>query len=367
MAQQSFNDQTNGELAANKGLTLTMNRIILLLHIIALSLGCNRPTEHRQANQSPDTAAYPGMAPIPAGVLHMGGDNEQAAPDEFPKHSVPIDGFWMDETEVTNRQFMAFVEATGYVTIAERPIIWEELAQTLPAGTPRPADSLLQPGALVFKPTMQPVSLEDVSQWWHWTIGANWRQPEGPGSSIENRMEHPVVQVAWEDAAAYCRWAGKRLPTEAEWEWAARGGLENMVYPWGNEDVNEGLPKANFWQGLFPWQNDEKDGFFYSAPVKSFPPNGYGLYDMAGNVWEWCSDLYHYSFYADKQARAGNTKGPKTSFDPQQPYAAQHTMRGGSFLCNDDYCSGYRNARRMKASPDSGLSHTGFRCVRDLE
>ncbi len=342
-----------------------MIRSITLLIIIASLWGCNnRPSGQEQAAE---TATPPGMVRIPSGTLHMGGDNAQAAPDEFPKHQVQIDGFWMDETEVTNRQFMEFVEATGYVTIAERPVVWEEMAKTLPAGTPKPPDSLLQPGALVFKATAQPVSLDDVSQWWHWTTGANWRQPEGPGSNIENRMDHPVVQVAWEDAVAYCQWAQKRLPTEAEWEWAARGGLKDMVYPWGNEDVNQGTPKANFWQGLFPYQNDLKDGFYYSAPVKSYPPNGYGLYDMAGNVWEWCSDWYHYNFYAGKQAQAGNTQGPKTSFDPQQPYSAQRTTRGGSFLCNDDYCSGYRNARRMKSSPDTGLSHTGFRCVRDLE
>lgn len=344
-----------------------MNRVILFFSVIVLFPGCRHPSDGKKETHPPQARDHAGMVLIPAGRLSMGGDNEQAAADEYPKHFVEIDGFWMDETEVTNRQFLEFVRATGYVTIAERPIDWEEMAKTLPAGTPKPADSLLQPGALVFQPTKHPVSLDDVSQWWHWTTGANWRQPEGPGTNIDKRMDHPVVQVAWEDAVAFCRWAGKRLPTEAEWEWAARGGLQNMVYPWGNEDVNEGAPKANFWQGLFPFRNDVKDGFFYSAPVKSFPPNNYGLFDMAGNVWEWCNDWYHHDYYTDLQAQSSNPQGPKTSFDPQQPFAAQRSTRGGSFLCNDDYCSGYRNARRMKSSPDTGLSHTGFRCARDIE
>ncbi len=335
--------------------------IRLLLFVFLLMVCACQPVQQKKELQPPKN----GMVLIPEGTLNMGGDNEQADSDEYPKHEVKISSFWMDETEVTNQQYAEFVEATGYVTIAERPIIWEEIVKDLPPGTPPPPDSLLQPGALVFKATDTPVSYNDPSRWWEWVIGASWRQPEGLGSNIAERMNHPVVQVAWEDAVAYAEWAGKRLPTEAEWEWAARGGLENMIYPWGNEDVNEGEPKANFWQGVFPFQNKEIDDFYATAPVKSFPPNGFGLYEMPGNVWEWCSDWYHFNYYADASAGVPNPKGPIESFDPQMPYTKQRSMRGGSFLCNDDFCSGYRNARRMKSSPDTGLSHTGFRCVRN--
>lgn len=305
-----------------------------------------------------------GMALIPGGLLNMGADNEQADPNEYPKHQVPLDSFWMDVTEVTNQAFADFVAATGYVTIAERPVIWEELKKSLPAGTPKPADSLLQPGALIFRPTTTRVPLNDPSQWWQWTIGADWRHPEGPGSDIKDKMDHPVVQVAWEDALAYARWKGKRLPTEAEWEWAARGGLEGNIYPWGNELQDHGPPKANFWQGLFPYQNSLEDGFFTTAPVKSFPPNGYGLYDMAGNVWEWCSDWFDFDFYKSGKATLANTTGAESAYNPFMPFQQEKVIRGGSFLCSDVYCSGYRNARRMGSSPDTGLNHSGFRCVK---
>ena len=333
-----------------------------LFCLLAIMAACQSDSTKQNADQP----APPGMVFIPAGTLQMGGDNEQADSDEFPKHKTEVNAFWMDETEVSNRQFQAFVEATKYITVAERPIVWEEIAKDLPPGTPPPPDSILQPGALVFQKTDAPVPYNDPSRWWKWVVGASWKHPEGSGSNIANYMDHPVVQVAWEDAVAYSEWAGKRLPTEAEWEWAARGGLENNIYPWGNEDVNEGKPKANFWQGIFPYQNSEKDGYFATAPVKSFPPNNYGLYEMAGNVWEWCSDWYHYGFYASTDAKSPNPHGPNKSYDPQMPYTQQRSMRGGSFLCNDDFCSGYRNARRMKSSPDTGLGHTGFRCVKDV-
>lgn len=314
-------------------------------------------------SKPPDTA---NMVVVPGGTFIMGGNDEQAEADEFPRHTVTVDAFRMDVHEVTNEQFQAFVDATGYLTVAERPVNWEELKLQLPPGTPKPADSLLLPGSLVFQPTDQPVSLEDYSKWWRWTTGASWKYPEGPGSSIAGRMDHPVVHVAWDDAAAYASWAGKRLPTEAEWEWAARGGLKDSVYPWGNEPVN--AARANFWQGIFPFKNELKDGFFTTAPVGSFPPNGYGLYDMAGNVWEWCLDWYHHDAYRlpEEGGNVRNPTGPKNPFDPAEPTVPKRTMRGGSFLCNDDYCSGYRVSRRMRSSMDSGLSHTGFRCVADL-
>lgn len=340
-----------------------MKNIGLIFILSVFILSCNsKEKSHRSEARS---TAPEGMVLIPAGEFLMGGKSEQADPDELPRRMVRVDAFFMDETEVTNREFAQFVEATNYMTVAERPIDWEEMAKTLPPGTPSPPDSVLQAGSLVFQPTDGPVSLNDVSQWWAWTTGANWQQPEGPGSSIEDRMDHPVVHIAWEDAQAYAQWAGKRLPTEAEWEWAAMGGLEDPKYPWGNEPSSEATGLANFWQGPFPYKNTEADGFYTTAPVQSFPPNGYGLYDMAGNVWEWTADKYHAEAYQMSRAErvVANPDGPDTSFDPQEPRMPKRSMRGGSFLCHDSYCSGYRVARRMKSSEDSGFNHTGFRCV----
>ncbi len=308
-----------------------------------------------------------GMVLIPAGTFQMGADNKQASADEYPKHEVSVDSFYMDITEVTNAEFKRFVEATGYVTMSEKKPDWNEIKKGLPEGTPKPPDSLLQPASLVFVQSDHEIDLNDYGQWWSWKAGASWKHPEGPGSSIKGKDNYPVVQVCWFDAMAYCKWAGKRLPTEAEWEWAARGGLLNNIYPWGNENVNAGTPKANTWEGKFPYYNERKDGFVKAAPVKSFSPNGYGLYDMAGNVWEWCSDWYHADYYKSiGTKKVSNPKGPATSFDPDEPQASKRSLRGGSFLCNEGYCTGYRNARRMKSSPDTGLEHTGFRCVKDI-
>ena len=333
--------------------------ILLITVFIILIFSCKEQS-------TTDFAVPEGMVLIPSGTLNMGGDNDQASPNEFPKHKVKIDEFWIDKTEVTNAQFEKFVEATGYLTIAERPVIWEELIKDLPENTPKPPDSLLQPGALVFKKTTQPVSLNNPNLWWEWKIGANWKHPEGSNSDIKEKSNYPVVQVAWEDAVAYAKWAGKRLPTEAEWEWASRGGKENMVYPWGNEKVNEGQPKANFWQGLFPYENTLEDGYLTAGPVGKFPSNGYGLFDMAGNVWEWCADWSDFDFYKNPNSSDANTKGPPKAYNPSMPFQQERVIRGGSFLCNDDYCSGYRNARRMGSTPDTGLNHTGFRCVKDV-
>jgi sulfatase modifying factor 1 len=339
---------------------------IILCYLIA-SLGVSgcRSTTKKSANQ----ISLPlEMVLIPSGSFIMGGKSDQAYEDEFPRHEVAISSFFMDETEVTNRAFQQFVHATGYVTVAERAIDWEQMKQQVPLGTPKPPDSVLQAGSLVFRQTDRPVDLNDYSQWWQWTTGADWRHPEGVDSHIKNRMDHPVVHISWEDAQAYARWAGKRLPTEAEWEWASMGGKENAKYPWGNESVEQASDKANFWQGKFPYQNYVLDGFERTAPVKSFAANGYGLYDMAGNVWEWCQDKYDVTVY-DRYASKGEVSNPLGSEyynDPREPYAPKHVIRGGSFLCNDSYCSGYRVSRRMSSSRDSGFNHTGFRCVKDV-
>ena len=307
-----------------------------------------------------------GMKYIPGGEFMMGGDNDQSSPDEYPKHNVQIKAFWIDETEVTNAQFQKFIEATGYITTAEQKPDWEELKKSIPPGTPRPPDSVLVAASLVFKKSNEPVDLHDFNHWWSWVPGANWKHPQGPLSSIKEKENYPVVQVSWYDAMAYCKWAGKRLATEAEWEFAARGGLINTIYPWGNEHVNAGKPKANSWEGKFPYYNEMKDGYLAAAPVKSFAANVYGLFDIAGNVWEWCSDWYDARYYLSLgKSTAINPQGPSGSNDPEDMYTPKRSLRGGSFLCNDSYCSGYRVARRMKSSPDTGLEHTGFRCVKD--
>ncbi|MDG1760963.1 MAG: formylglycine-generating enzyme family protein [Flavobacteriaceae bacterium] len=329
------------------------------------------PTQSRFSSPIANTDSingnnHQGMVLIPGGSFTMGADDEQAWRDEFPEHEVQINSFWMDIHEVTNAQFAAFVEATGYVTTAERAVDWEEVKNELPLNTPKPDDSLLAPASLVFVATDGPTSLNDVSQWWQWRTGANWRNPEGPKSNIDGKENHPVVHVSWHDAVAYCQWAGKRLPTEAEWEYASRGGLSNAVYAWGDESLLEGKPKANTWEGVFPYNNRLHDGFYLSAPVKSFQPNGFGLYDMSGNVWEWCADWYHETYYKSlSDNTTKNPKGPETSYDSNEPYSKKRVTRGGSFLCHDSYCSGYRNSMRMKTTPDTGSIHTGFRTVMD--
>ena len=319
------------------------------------------------SNKTSTHETHAGMVWIPKGEFMMGGDNNQSSPDEFPKHKVIVDGFWVDQTEVTNAQFSKFVKATNYVTTAERKPNWEELKRELPPGTIKPDDSLLVPASLVFFSPQMDITLNDASQWWEWKRGADWQHPHGPGSDIIGKDNYPVVQVSWYDAQAYCKWAGKRLPTEAQWEYAARGGLSNNIYPWGNEPVDHGKPKCNSWQGNFPYKNTLKDKYFYTAPVGSYMPNGYALYDMAGNVWEWCSDYYNNSYYSAVSTPEGveNPKGPVRSYDPDEPFARKRVIRGGSFLCNDGYCSGYRVARRMKSTEDSGLENLGFRCVKD--
>jgi formylglycine-generating enzyme required for sulfatase activity len=310
-------------------------------------------------------ATPPGMAWIPGGEFTMGTDDPQAHPSEKPAHRVRVGGFWIDATEVTNAEFRRFVEATHYITTSERPVDWEVMKAQVAPGTPKPPDDQLAPGSLVFTPPDRPVPLDDITNWWKWVPGANWWHPEGPGSSIEGKDNHPVVHVSWDDAAAYAKWAGKRLPTEAEWELAARGGLESKTYAWGNEFKPGGKAQANTWQGHFPESNTDADGFPRTSPVKSFPPNGFGLYDMIGNVWEWCADWYRPDAYAldSGPGPAINPTGPDRSYDPEEPFQPKRVTRGGSFLCSENYCSNYRPSARRGTATDSGMSHLGFRCA----
>lgn len=303
---------------------------------------------------SVQTDRYEGMVWVPAGKFWMGTDEVEDFPDARPRHEVGLDGFWMDRTEVTNAQFARFVQATGYVTVAERQPDPKEFPQV-------PLDEL-KPFSLVFTPPPKGVEVRSVQDWWKAVPGARWRHPEGPGSNLVGREHHPVVHVCWHDAAAYAQWTGKRLPTEAEWEYAARGGLDRKAFCWGDELLPGGKWQANIWQGPFPYENTQSDGFDRTAPVASFPPNGYGLYDMAGNVWEWCADWYLPNYYTLSRRR--NPLGPTISYDPNEPGLPKRVQRGGSFLCSDGFCSRYRPAGRGKGEVNSAASHIGFRCVR---
>ena len=301
------------------------------------------------------TAAREGMVRIESGGFSMGSD--RFYPEEAPVREVPVDVFWIDTHAVTNAEFSRFVRKTGYVTVAERPLD--------PADYPgAPAENLV-PGALVFHMTSGPVNLRDYAQWWSWVPGACWKHPDGPGSSIDSRPDHPVVHVAYEDVESYARWVGKRLPTEAEWEYAARGGLEGKDFVWGDEMEPGGRPAANTWQGDFPWRSTLRHGP-RTMPVGTFLPNGYGLYDMAGNVWEWTSDW----FVSDRSqvaspCCAGDAR--ERSYDPCQPNIRipRKVLKGGSFLCSPSYCLRFRPAARSPQAIDTGMSHLGFRCVSD--
>lgn len=329
---------------------------------------------------APAQPAPPGMAWIPGGEFEMGGpEADQAArnrllthptdpvctgltsgfPDARPIHRVRVDGFWMDLTEVTNAEFERFVQATGYVTVAERTPTLEQYPGADPA--------MLVPGSVVFTPPSDVVPLDNPLAWWSYVPGANWRHPFGPGSDLAGKENVPVVHVCYLDAQAYCAWAGKRLPTEAEWEWAARGGLARADYAWGNEQRPGGRWMANSFQGRFPFENSAEDGFAGIAPVRSFPANGHGLFDMAGNVWEWCSDWYRPDTYQARAAAGGvtaNPVGPTDSHDPDEPGVPKRVQRGGSFLCSDQYCARFRIGTRGKGAPDTGSTHVGFRCVK---
>jgi sulfatase modifying factor 1 len=301
-------------------------------------------------------AAPEGMVWIPGGRFWMGTNHME---DAQPVHQVEVKSFWMDRTDVTNEEFARFVEATGYATIAERPLDPKEL--------PNLAPDELAPGSVVFTPPAGPISLANPLAWWRFVRGANWRHPEGPNSDLRGKEKYPVVHIAWADAAAYAKWAGKRLPTEAEWEFAARGGRDRQDYPWGNELTPNGKWMANTFQGHFPNKNSAEDGYAGIAPVASFPPNDYGLYDMSGNVWQWVSDWYRPDYYSQLPGSdvTIDPQGPSDSFDPQEVGVAKRVQKGGSFLCTDQYCSRYMPGARGKGDPETGTNHLGFRCVRE--
>ncbi len=315
----------------------------------------------------PPGAAPAGMVWIPGGEFSMGSVDPRACPcggpeamlDAQPIHRVYVDGFWMDKSEVTNAQFEEFVKATGYVTIAELAPKAEDFPDAPPEN--------LVAGSVVFTPTKQSVPLNNHFQWWSYVKGANWRHPLGPDSDLKGREEYPVVHVAYDDAVAFSAWAGKRLPTEAEWEFAARAGLWGKLYAWGDELKPAGKWMANIFQGTFPVVDKGEDGFAGIAPIGQFPPNGYDLYDVAGNVWEWTSDWYRPDTFAQLSAAGGvarNPKGPDTPFDPSEPTEKKRVHRGGSFLCTDQYCTRYMVGTRGKGEVNTGTNHLGFRCVR---
>lgn len=298
-----------------------------------------------------------GMVWIPEGRFEMGCSSCQLS-DALPLHKVYLSGFWMDQTPVTNRDFKQFAAKTGYRTVAERPL--------QPKDYPDVPPEKLVSGSAVFTPPDRVDTLDDALQWWRYVAGASWLHPEGPSTHIDERWDHPVVHIAYSDAAAYCQWAGKRLPTEAEFEYAARGGLRGKRYAWGDELKPGGRWPANIWQGKFPSENTLDDGFARTSPVRSFPPNGYGLYDISGNVWHWTADWYRPDTYARDAAQGvvHNPKGPDSSLDPSEPNTLKRVQRGGSFLCSDRYCTRYLVGSRGKGAVDSAGSNVGFRCVK---
>jgi formylglycine-generating enzyme required for sulfatase activity len=298
------------------------------------------------------------MVWIPGGEFTMGTNDTDSQANERPARSVKVAGFWMDTHDVTNAQFRKFVEATGYKTVAERPIDWEEIKKQFPPGTLKPAAEALVPAALVFTPTKQEIDLSDVTRWWRLQPGADWRHPKGPGSSIDGMDEHPVVQVAWEDAKAYAEWAGKRLPTEAEWEFAARGGLKEQRFNWGQEFSPGEKIMCNTYTGTFPVKDTGKDGFAGTNPWNAFPPNGYGLYDMAGNVWQWTADVY-----TDKENCPMCVPKTDAAREALASYEFRRVIKGGSYLCTEQYCESYRPSARRGTPLDTGSDHVGFRCV----
>ncbi|MBI5173306.1 MAG: formylglycine-generating enzyme family protein [Candidatus Obscuribacter sp.] len=369
-----------GWKSEDKGRKARLAELLLALSALAF-LPCQmkaestfQPTLANQIEKQPK--APPGMVFIPGGEFSRGsldptcgGSNACSASDPMkdarPLHRVYVSGFFMDKTEVTNEQFEKFVKATGYKTVAEIAPSREEFPDA-------PEENLVA-GSTVFTPTPGAVPLNNFLRWWRYEKGADWRHPQGPKSTIKGRSHYPVVQIAYPDAEAYAKWAGKRLPTEAEWEFAARGGLSGETYAWGSELKPQGRYMANYWQGQFPVKDTGLDGFAGIAPVAKFPPNKYGLYDVAGNVWEWCSDWYRADYYQqlaaayeDKKEVVKNPQGPEQAWDPHEPRVAKRVHRGGSFLCSDQYCTRYMVGTRGKGEINTAADHLGFRCVKDL-
>ena len=360
-------------------------RIYIIILAISVTLGCNPEKVARKKSQTKESNpiksdvkpipsqefSYENLVWVVGDTFRMGGNTGQK--DEQPVHTVKLDGFWIGKFEVTNADFSKFTEATGYKTVAE----------VIPKAGDFPDIPLeefnkmdLKPGSIVFTPPNADIPIERLkdhgmfTQWWKYVDGASWRFPQGTDQAgAKDKPNHPVVHIAWYDAVAYCDWKTKitgvvhRLPTEAEWECAARGGLKEKEYMWGTEQEPLGKPMANIWHGRFPRENTKDDGYYYTAPVGRFPVNGYGIHDMAGNVWEWCSDWYRPEYYSESVV--SNPKGPpvEKSYDPNEPGAKKRVQRGGSFLCTDLYCGAFRPAHRMKTTPDTGMSHAGFRIV----
>nr|WP_035799727.1 formylglycine-generating enzyme family protein [Crocosphaera chwakensis] len=294
-----------------------------------------------------------GMTYIPGGTFRMGSDNQDFI-EEKPVDDVTVDSFCIDTYEITNSQFAKFVKETGYQTIAERPLSKEQF--------PNLPDEQRKPGSLVFQPPNEGIERVAYLSWWHWVTGANWQHPYGEESDILSKENYPVVHISYDDALAYAKWADKQLPTEAQWEYAARGGLQGKDYTWGDQ---YSAKNANTWQGIFPFFNTKEDGYLGAAPVGSFPANGYGLYDMSGNVWEWTQDWYQVE--RENMAHKTNPKGPKIGYDPKKPQdKLVHVIKGGSHLCAKNYCSRYRPAARESQSPDTGTTHIGFRLVKNF-
>ena len=361
-----------------RGLWLIGGAAVLLAFLGALALAPlpDGPSARERALAAPPPKPAPdGMVWVQGGAFFMGSeppatpdDPDRLRPDEFPRHKVELDSFWMDATEVTNAQFAEFVEMTGFKTFAEKVPTREELSRSGSDMSLLP-DSALIAASLTFKENPDRENLRfNIPQWEHqlWEIkpGADWRHPEGPDSNIEKRTDHPVVHVNWEDAVAYLTWAGKRLPTEAEFEYAARNGGKEMLYPWGNEREPAGTFMCNYWQGDFPLDRQDKDGYLVTAPIKTFKPNELGLYDISGNVWEWCQDFYRMDYYSNSPKR--NPQGPDNSLDPDESNIIKRVQRGGSFLCNTNSCTGYRTTARMKGDFLTSTCHAGFRGVVDV-